>query len=423
LFIFGLGYVGSALAFKLAKEGWEVHGTVTNPDKIEDYRQEGVNAMLFNEWILGNVADEEKEALVQATHILTSVPPASSTGKDPVLLAHAKALELACTEGNCRWIGYLSSTGVYGDAAGAWVTEDSPARPTTPKTAARRDAERAWQYLHERRALPVHVFRLAGIYGPTRSALDTLRKADGDMARCSPDDTTFISRVHVADILQALCASMGAPSPGRCLNVADDQPATRYEVLSFAARLLGAPVARPAAPSVTFDRWLDGGEAPRAPGAGAGGSGALGGPMKGPRGGGSKRVDNGRLREFLTERGLGLVHPDYRSGLRALAEEATAPFTPAQLELVVPPKPSRAAAAPTPRPADDNLGMGDLAPPGFAIQEDQQQRVQELEQKVERLESQVTSISDKMDFMISMLQQQQPQPLQNNYDNDKYYGG
>ncbi|CAM9370921.1 unnamed protein product, partial [Heterosigma akashiwo] len=79
LFIFGLGYVGSALAFKLAKEGWEVHGTVTNPDKIEDYRQEGVNAMLFNEWILGNVADEEKEALVQATHILTSVPPASST--------------------------------------------------------------------------------------------------------------------------------------------------------------------------------------------------------------------------------------------------------------------------------------------------------------------------------------------------------
>ena len=213
-FVFGLGYSAGVLAARLAGQGWRVDGTGRHGTLAFDDR-DGVGA-----------------ALGTATHVLSSVPPGRD-GRDPVLDAYGAALR----DGPPRWIGYLSSTGVYGDCGGAWV--DETAAIGAGRRTARSDADHAWQ------ALGARVFRLPGIYGPGRSAFDRLR--DGTARRLIAPGQVF-SRVHVDDIAGGVITGMAGP-PG-VYNLADDEPCDGNAVIEEAARLIG--VAPP--PLVTLEQ-------------------------------------------------------------------------------------------------------------------------------------------------------------------------
>lgn len=166
-FIFGLGYVGSALAEVLMVNGWEVCGTCTNVKKISQLRNKGVKAYLFDDYSGSMVQSDALDDLCSSSHILTTIPPSLSSGQgcDPVLRAHGDDLRRAALQfdSQLRWIGYISSTGVYGDCDGAWVTETNPVRPENEKTTLRANAESEWLTLQSRNGLPIHVFRLAGM--------------------------------------------------------------------------------------------------------------------------------------------------------------------------------------------------------------------------------------------------------------------
>ena len=209
LFIFGMGYSASHLAGRLRAQGWQVHGTGRGGDT--------------------DFADHASvhAALANATHILSSVPPERASGADPVLVSYADAVRAA----PARWIGYLSSTGVYGDARGAWV--DEGAVVGTGRRNARTQADLDWQALDPR----VHVLRLPGIYGPGRSALDRVR--DGNAKRIDLPGQVF-SRVHVDDIAGGVIASFAGP-PG-VYNLSDDLPCSQNRVIEAACRLLNAPL-------------------------------------------------------------------------------------------------------------------------------------------------------------------------------------
>ena len=297
IFIFGLGYVGCSLANSLINKGWKVSGTCTNVKKIQMLNNQGIKAYLFDDYVGKLVQKDAIDDLMSSTHILSTIAPTETSNGDPVLLSHGVDLRRASVtkDSNLKWVGYVSSTGVYGDRGGAWVNEDEPTRPDNAKTKARTSAEEEWKFLHDRSGLPVHIFRLAGIYGPGRSALDTLRKYKGDMSQCGADDQLCISRIHVSDIVQVLLASMENPSAGTVLNVADDLPSSRFDVLSYACRLLNVPVQSP-------DRVI-----------------TSSGKVKGNRGG-SKRVDNNKMRKLLERLGKDMIYPDYRSGLTAIYE-------------------------------------------------------------------------------------------------------
>jgi nucleoside-diphosphate-sugar epimerase len=182
-------------------------------------------------------------------------------------------------------VGYLSTTGVYGDRGGDWVDEESALDPVNERSRLRVEAEAAWL----QRDLPVHVFRLAGIYGPGRSAFDRLRA--GRAQRIVKPGQVF-SRIHVADIARVLAASMAAPEPGRVYNVADDEPAPPQDVIEHAAQLLGVEVP-PAVPFESADLS----------------------PMARSFYRESKRVANDRIKREL---GVKLLYPDYRAGLAAV---------------------------------------------------------------------------------------------------------
>ena len=218
-------------------------------------------------------------AIAAATHILSSVPPAPD-GSDPVLVAHGAAIAAA----PARWVGYLSSTGVYGDAGGAWVDEVSPLKG---RRSGRLAADEAWQALHPQ----ARVFRLPGIYGPGRSALDRLRA--GPVARIDLPGHVF-SRIHADDIVGAMLASLDNGHPG-VYNLADDEPAPGEAVTAYAAQLLGiAP-----APLQSLD------EAPLSP---------MGRAFYAE----CRRVANGKMTRDL---GYELRYPDYCSGLIACLGE------------------------------------------------------------------------------------------------------
>jgi nucleoside-diphosphate-sugar epimerase len=205
LLIFGMGYTAQVIAARLRVAGWEVTGTGREGDLRFDDRE----AVLA--------------ALAEASHVLSSVPPAREGG-DPVLEAYGEAIAAA----SAQWIGYLSSTGVYGDVGGAWV--DETAEVGTGRRSARTAADLAWQALGER----VRVFRLPGIYGPGRSALDRVR--EGHARRIALEGQVF-SRVHVEDIAAGVIAGM-AGSAG-VYNLGDDEPCSQNAVIEEAARLLG----------------------------------------------------------------------------------------------------------------------------------------------------------------------------------------
>lgn len=281
LFCFGLGYSAAALSRRLDAAGWAVGGTRRDAGRCAALRVLGFDAAVFD----GESPMDPAGALAGATHVLVSVPP--SAAGDPALRLHGDAL---AASGAVRWLGYLSTTGVYGDHGGAWVDETSELRARSARARRRAAAERAWLGWGRSRRVPVHVFRLAGIYGPGRSALDQVRSGT---ARRVVREGQLFSRIHVEDLATVLEASMARPDGGAVYNVCDDEPAASADVVAYAASLLGVE----APPEVPFDR-------------------AEMSPMARSFWADSRRVRNRRIREEL---GVELAFPDYRSGLRAIA--------------------------------------------------------------------------------------------------------
>lgn len=279
LFCFGIGFTAQALLRQVLPAGWSVAGTARSDEKCAALAAEGLDMVRFD-----GTAPLSAGTLEGVTHVLVSVPPGE--GGDPVLRLHGA--DIAALPG-LKWVGYLSTTGVYGDRGGDWVDEDTPIAPDIDRSIRRAEAERGWLALGAGKAMPVHVFRLAGIYGPGRSAVDNLRA--GTAQRIVKPGQVFC-RVHVDDIAQVLLASMARPAPGRIYNVADDEPAPPQDVITFAATLLG--IEPP--PEVAFE------EAPLS-------------PMARSFYRDSKRVKNQRIREEL---GVRLKYPTYREGLRSL---------------------------------------------------------------------------------------------------------
>ncbi len=259
MLIFGMGYTGQVVAQRLRAQGWTVHGTGSAGDIAFDDRA------------------AVETALAKATHVLSSVPPARD-GTDPVLQAYGADI----AAGWLAWVGYLSSTGVYGDAGGAWV--DETASVGAGRRSARTQADLDWQGLSYR----TRVFRLPGIYGPGRSALDRVR--EGKAHRIAIEGQVF-SRVHVEDIASGVIA--GFDGPAGIYNLADDLPCSQNEVIEEAARLLG--VEPPPMQSLE--------EANLSPM-------ALGFYAE------NRRVANGKAKRLL---GWRPAYPTYREGLRALS--------------------------------------------------------------------------------------------------------
>jgi nucleoside-diphosphate-sugar epimerase len=211
MLIFGLGYTASRLAARLQGDGWRVLAT---------RRAAGQDVLAFDD------VDGVRAAIASATHLLSSVPP-DATGRDPVLRDYGALV----ADAPARWVGYLSSTGVYGDAGGAWIDEATPIGGG--RRSARAEADAAWLTLRD----DMRVFRLPGIYGPGRSALDRVRERRAH--RIDLPEQVF-SRAHVDDIVSGVIASFDAP-PG-AYNIADDRPVGQNAVIEEACRLLGLPL-------------------------------------------------------------------------------------------------------------------------------------------------------------------------------------
>lgn len=278
LLSFGHGYSAQALARRLVPQGWRVIGTTRRADKAAALAAQGVEGVVWP-------GTDLTAALDAATHVLTSAAP--DAGGDPVLRVLRD--EIAARAGRFAWVGYLSTTGVYGDNAGGWVDEDSPLTPATERGRARVLAEAEWAAIA---GLPLHIFRLAGIYGPGRGPFEKVRQ--GTARRIIKPGQVF-SRIHVEDIAQVLEASIARPHPGRAYNLCDDDPAPPEDVIAHAAYLLGLPVP-PAEDFATAEMT----------------------PMARSFYAESKKVRNDRIK---TELGIRLIHPDYRSGLAALLAE------------------------------------------------------------------------------------------------------
>jgi nucleoside-diphosphate-sugar epimerase len=272
----GHGYSARALAARLLPLGWRVIGTTRAHDRAAAMRAAGVEPLIWP----GDLAP----ALAEATHILASAAP--DAAGDPFLRAWP-----GIAGARAGWVGYLSTTGVYGDHAGAWVDEDTPLTPGTERGRQRVLAEAQWAAT----GLPLHVFRLAGIYGPGRGPFEKVR--DGTARRIVKPGQVF-SRIHVEDIGAVLHASIARPAPGRVYNVCDDDPAPPEDVLSHAAHLLGLPPP----PEVAWE------EAEMT-------------PMARSFYAESKRVRNDRMKAEL---GVRLAYPTYREGLAALLAQAQA---------------------------------------------------------------------------------------------------
>ena len=288
LLAIGLGYSARVLAARLAARGWRVRGSSRTVGGVRALRALGFDAFVFD--ATGPIGDGDG-IVGAATHLLVSAPP-ETTG-DPVLGTLGEALAQAPA---LTWIGYLSTVGVYGDHGGGWVDETTPAMPTSDRGRARLAAENHWLDFGAKTGRRVHVFRLPGIYGPGRSAIDKLR--DGTARRVAKPGQVF-NRIHVDDIARVLEAAFDSASPERVFNVVDDEPGPPGDVVAFAAGLLG--IEPP--PEVAFDA-------------------AAASPMARSFYGENKRVANARIKSEL---GVRLAHPTYREGLRAiLAGEAGA---------------------------------------------------------------------------------------------------
>jgi nucleoside-diphosphate-sugar epimerase len=276
LLCFGFGYSASTLADRLLARGWTVRGTSRDPQKRA---RAGVALFAFDR---GTPLDPA--AYEGVTHVLTSVAP--DEAGDPVLAVEGERLKALSA---LAWVGYLGTTAVYGDRAGGWVDETAELAPTSARGRRRVDAERAWLAT----GLPVHVLRLAGIYGPGRSAVDQLRA--GTARRIVKPGQVF-SRIHVDDIAGVLEASIARPNPGAIYNVCDDEPAPPQDVVAYAAERLGLPVP----PDLPFET-------------------AELSPMARSFYADNRRVSNARIKHEL---GVRLARPTYRDGIDAVVGTA-----------------------------------------------------------------------------------------------------
>ncbi len=283
LFCFGMGYTAQALAGDLQAEGWTVAGTTRTPSARRELAARGWDMHLFES---GRPLDDPAAALAGTTHLLASVPP--DEAGDAVLVHHAADIAAL---GGLAWSGYLSTTGVYGDRQGGEVDESSDCAASSQRGRRRAAAEGAWLDLWRDHGIPVHVFRLAGIYGPGRNALETVRQ--GRARRIRKAGQVF-GRIHLDDIVQTLRASMARPNPGAAYNLADDEPAPPDAVIAHACELLG--VEPP--PLQDFETVKD----------------SLS-PMALSFYGENKRVANRRIKQEL---GVALKWPTYREGLKGL---------------------------------------------------------------------------------------------------------
>ncbi|KAK9271184.1 hypothetical protein L1049_026774 [Liquidambar formosana] len=234
MFILGMGFVGQFVAQELKNLGWVVSGTCTSIMKKKKLEEMGLDACLFD-------ANEPElrtlDTLKHSTHLLVSIPPVVGIGD--LMLQHEELLRSRLMDGNLQWLCYLSSTSVYGHCGGAWVDENYPASPTNELAKLRLAAEEGWMSLGHDFGLSASIFRLGGIYGPGRSAVDTIIKqeplSEGQKMRVSRQ---YTSRVHVADICEALKASIYTPPSRKIYNVVDDDPTPREEVFAFAQDLV-----------------------------------------------------------------------------------------------------------------------------------------------------------------------------------------
>jgi nucleoside-diphosphate-sugar epimerase len=286
LLCLGLGYSALHLARRLAQEGWQIAGTARTRAGAEAIAAEGFASLQFDGTQPGSGLSE---ALGTATHVLVSVPPGESG--DPVLLHHGE--DIARAPG-LTWVGYLSTVGVYGDHRGDWVDETTPANPVSERSRRRVQAEEAWLALAAGAGRRVQVFRLAGIYGPGRSAIDRLRA--GTAQRVVKTGQIF-NRIHVDDIAEAVAAAIDGRGTHEIYNLADDEPAPPQDVVAYAAELLHMPPP----PEIAFEDadlslmaksfYVE-----------------------------NKRVSNARLHRDL---GLDLKFPSYRQGLRNILARET----------------------------------------------------------------------------------------------------
>ena len=281
LFCFGLGYCADYLSAKLIKQGWQVSATCRTSEKVAVLEASGIRPVLLSGKKV-TVTD-----LGKADHILISAPP-EQDGSDPVLNFAEAAL--AALQDQIKWVGYLSTTGVYGDHQGAWIDEETPAGLLSERGQRRVAAEAQWAAT----GLPMHYFRLAGIYGPGRNSLRALQ--NGTARRVVKQGQVF-SRIHLADITRILEASMANPNAGRAYSVCDDTPAPPQDVVTYAAELMG--VSPPALQDFATAELS---------------------PMARSFYGENKRIRNNRIKEEL---GVSLEYPDYRAGLSALWESKT----------------------------------------------------------------------------------------------------
>ena len=284
LFCFGLGYTCRRLAQRLLKQGWRVSGTTRSQEAVSILRQDGIGA-----WLFGSSAGDtlDKAAFSNVTHVIASVPPGEAG--DPAL---TKQPDWTSSAPLLRWVAYLSTPAVYGDRGGAFVHEDDDPNPGSARGARRLAAERAWVSAFEDTDVSVQVFRLSGIYGPGRSAIDQLRSGK---ARIIDKPGQVFNRIHVDDIGTILMASMQRPHHGRIYNVADDEACPSGDVIRYAAGLLGMDPPEP----IPFD------------------SAELS-PMARSFYSECKRLDTARIKSEL---GVELAYPTYREGLRSILDD------------------------------------------------------------------------------------------------------
>jgi nucleoside-diphosphate-sugar epimerase len=274
LFCFGMGYCANVLARQLSQDGWKISGTSQSKSLDTTIQTFSGDAPM----------ETASDTLEGVTHILISIPP--NTNHDPTLAWHKEdIIKLK----SLRWVGYLSTTGVYGNTNGAMVDETAPTCPTSQRSQNRLNAEAQWLNLYNTHDLPIHVFRLPGIYGPGRSALDQV--AAGRTQRIDKPGHKF-SRIHVLDIANTVMQSIANLNPGRIYNVCDNEATSPADVTAYACKLLGVPVLTPipyvvAAKSMSpmaLSFWQD-----------------------------NRRVDNTRIKSEL---GVQLNYPTYRDGLK-----------------------------------------------------------------------------------------------------------
>lgn len=280
LFCFGLGYSAMALSRRLDAAGWTIRGTCRKPARKAALGALGISAALFD----GEAPMEPTDLIDGATHVLLSIPPGADG--DPAFRHHAE--DIAAT-GTVEWVGYFSTTGVYGNRDGGWVDETSDLRPGSERSQRRVDAERDWLAWGEKNDIAVQIFRLPGIYGSGRSAVDQVKA--GTARRINKPGHVF-SRIHVEDIATVVAASIARPEPGGVYNVCDDEPAAPADIVTYICELLS----QEPPPVILYDE-------------------AEMSPMAQSFWSDNRRVRNNRIKDAL---GVELDFPNYRIGIRGI---------------------------------------------------------------------------------------------------------